>query len=328
MRIIQFTDFQARKRVGIVVDAYTVEMLAGEQTVYHLAQKAIQRHRALPELLSDHKIARRIDYEALIAEKRLLPPLYHPDPAHMLISGTGLTHLGSADARDRMHKQNTGKVTDSMRMFQMGLEEGKPSEGQSGVQPEWFYKGDGRWVVAPYQTLYSPSFALDYGEEPEVVGLYVIGPQGTPYRLGFALGNEFSDHIMERQNYLYLAHSKLRPSSFGPEVRLGKLPQDIRGKARILRKEAVVWEKDFFSGEKNMSHSIANLEYHHFKYPHFRHPGDVHVHFFGTATLSFADGITLQPGDEIEIEAKALGRPLRNPVAIMNTGKPQILALS
>ncbi|WP_282101849.1 hypothetical protein [Thalassospira xiamenensis] len=40
--------------------------------------------------------------------------------------------------------------------------------------------------------------------------------------------------------------------------------------------------------------------------------GDVHVHFFGMATLSFADGITTQDGDEFEIEAAPFGRALRN----------------
>ena len=38
----------------------------------------------------------------------------------------------------------------------------------------------------------SPAFAEDAGEEPELVGLYVIGQCGTPFRLGYALGNEFS----------------------------------------------------------------------------------------------------------------------------------------
>ncbi len=61
-----------------------------------------------------------------------------------------------------------------------------------------------------------------------------------------------------------------------------------------------------------MSHSIANLEYHHFKYDLFRRPGDVHAHFFGTATLSFADGITTQDGDEFEISSALFGRPIRN----------------
>ena len=61
-----------------------------------------------------------------------------------------------------------------------------------------------------------------------------------------------------------------------------------------------------------MSHSIANLEHHHFKYPMFRRPGDIHVHMFGTATLSFADGVRTQADDVFEIEAPDFGLPLRN----------------
>jgi hypothetical protein len=61
-----------------------------------------------------------------------------------------------------------------------------------------------------------------------------------------------------------------------------------------------------------MSHTIANLEHHHFKYDIFCQPGDLHVHFFGTATLSVADGIKTQAGDVFEIEAPAFGAPLRN----------------
>ena len=64
-----------------------------------------------------------------------------------------------------------------------------------------------------------------------------------------------------------------------------------------------------------MSHTMANLEHHHFKYGLFRHPGDVHVHMFGTATLSFADGIATRPGDQFEIEAAPFGLPLINPLA-------------
>ena len=58
----------------------------------------------------------------------------------------------------------------------------------------------------------------------------------------------------------------------------------------------------------------ANLEHHHFKYDVFRQPGDVHVHMFGTATLSFADGIKAQAGDRFEIEAAPFGLPLINPL--------------
>ena len=143
----------------------------------------------------------------------------------------------------------------------------------------------------------------------------MVAPDGQPYRIGWALANEFSDHVTERVNYLFLAHSKLREASFGPEILLGELPRDVRGTTRIKRGGSVLWEKPFLSGEDNMSHTFANLEHHHFKYGLFRQPGDVHVHMFGTATLSFADGIRTEPGDVFEIEAGAFGLPLVNPLA-------------
>jgi hypothetical protein len=202
-----------------------------------------------------------------------------------------------------------------MRMFLMGLEGGKPAPGVAGVQPEWFYKGDGGILVPPGAPLTMPGFAEDGGEEPEIAGIYLIDDHGQPVRLGFVLGNEFSDHVCERQNYLWLAHSKLRQAALGPELLLGPLPADIRGTSRILRDGQPLWQKPFRSGEANMSHSIANLEHHHFKYAQFRRPGDVHVHFFGTATLSFSDGIRTQPGDIFEVEADAFHLPVRNPLA-------------
>jgi hypothetical protein len=142
-----------------------------------------------------------------------------------------------------------------------------------------------------------------------------VDPNGKPWRLGFALGNEYSDHVTERQNYLYLAHSKLRACAIGPELRTGPLPDKLEGESRIVRKGGVLWRKPFLSGEGNMSHTIANLEYHHFKYKLFRRPGDLHVHFFGTATLSFGDGIRTEPGDVFEIEMAEFGAPLRNRLA-------------
>lgn len=65
-----------------------------------------------------------------------------------------------------------------------------------------------------------------------------------------------------------------------------------------------------------MTHSFENLERHHFKYPMFRRPGDIHVHFFGTATLSFSDGVRAQPGDVFEIEAAPFRLPLRNELTV------------
>ncbi len=317
MNLIQFFDLNGERAVG-AVDNGTARVVNGATSVYALATEALSRQGGLATLVAEKGLGATVDRAAILAEGRMLAPVDHPDPAHLYVTGTGLTHLGSAATRDAMHTANSGAaetgLTDTMKMFRMGLEGGKPASGLKGVQPEWFYKGNGYSVINPGHPIPSPGFALDAGEEPEIAGIYVIDQNGQPRRLGFALANEFSDHVTERVNYLYLAHSKLRACAFGPELRVGDLPAHIEGKSRIWRDGKVLWEKPFLSGEDNMSHTIANLEYHHFKYDLFRHPGDVHVHMFGTATLSFADGIKTQPDDIFEIEESQFGAALRNPV--------------
>nr|WP_067294159.1 AraD1 family protein [Marinobacterium profundum] len=289
----------------------SARLVKDANSTYGLAMEAIAATCSLADIIERHGLGESVELLALAEQGLLDCPVRHPDSAHMFLTGTGLTHLGSASTRDAMHASGEG-MSDSMKMFRAGVEGGKPAPGETGVQPEWFYKGTGAVAVAPGEALISPSFALDGGEEPEIAGAYVIGPDGTPHRIGFTLANEFSDHLTERLNYLFLAHSKLRPASFGPELWVGELPRDIRGTSRIVRDGAVLWEKPFLSGEDNMSHSIANLEYHHFKYGLFRAPGDLHLHMFGTATLSVADGIVVQEGDRFEIEAPDFGLTLRN----------------
>jgi hypothetical protein len=314
MRLVQFWAEDGRRAVAVLDDQAHGRVIRDVVSSYELANRAIAEKLSLGAQVDRLGLGESVDIRAALAQGRVLAPLDHPgDPAHLIVTGTGLTHLGSAEGRDSMHKDlSDAKLTDSMKMFKLGLEGGKPAAGREGVQPEWFYKGDGSSVVAPENAFTSPAFAQDGGEEPEIVGLYLIGPDGAPHRLGFALGNEFSDHITEKFNYLWLAHSKLRQCSFGPELRTGALPAAVTGRSRIRRGNEIVFDKPFLSGEDNMSHTIANLEAHHFKYPGFRRPGDVHVHFFGTATLSFSAGVKTENGDIFEIEADAFVFPLRN----------------
>jgi hypothetical protein len=313
VRLAQIVD-EAGKRALVVTARGESRLVKGARRTMDLAQEALAAGVPIRKLIADRGVGKPVDLARALKEKRVLAPVDHKDPAHTYVTGTGLTHLGSAEGRDQMHKDlgDPAKLTDSMRMFKMGLEGGKPAKGASGVQPEWFYKGDGSTLVPPEADLPSPSFALDGGEEPEIAGIYIVDDKGQPVRIGFALGNEFSDHVTERQNYLFLAHSKLRPASIGPELLIGDLPVDIQGVSRIRRGKETMFEKPFLSGEQNMAHTIANLEAHHFKYALFRRPGDVHVHFFGTATLSFSDGFQTQKGDVFEIECEAFGLPLRN----------------
>lgn len=319
MRIVQVKTSRG-VRAAVVESPIQLRLIDYPGGTYELAQAALAAGTSLVEFIECRRSHDLLDYHQTLDMGLLLPPVTHPDPAHCYVTGTGLTHLGSADTRSAMHAKaqvSDDELTDSMRMFNLGVEGGKPLPGKEGAQPEWFYKGDGSIVVAPESPFSVPNFAQDAGEEPELVGIYINANDGTPYRLGYAVGNEFSDHVTERANYLWLAHSKLRACSFGPELLLGELPDHLEGTSRIVRAGQTLWEKPFLTGEANMAHSLSNLEHHHFKYPQFRQPGDVHVHYFGTATLSFADGVSVQDGDRFEIELPALGRALRNSVKFM-----------
>jgi hypothetical protein len=315
LRLIQMQGAGGERLVAASQGGTGARLVPGATTVYELAQNAIASRSTLAATVNAAGYGQHIDLSDALRRGAILAPVDHPDSARTWLTGTGLTHLGSADARDRMHASaNSQDASDSMKMFRMGMQGGKPEHGKPGVQPEWFYKGDGRSIVGPEKPLASPDFALNGGEEPELAGIYVIGRDGTPFRLGFTLANEFSDHVMERMNYLYLAHSKLRPASIGPELLVGELPPDVRGSVLIRRAGQPIWQQPFLTGEANMSHSLLNLEHHHFKYPLFRRPGDLHVHFFGTATISFGDGVIAQDGDVFEIQAPPFALPLRNPL--------------
>jgi hypothetical protein len=199
-------------------------------------------------------------------------------------------------------------------MYQSGVEGGKPAIGEAGISPEWFYKGSGSVLRAHGEPLDVPSFADDGGEEPEIAGVYLIDRQGTPRRIGFTIGNEFSDHIFEKKNYLYLASSKLRTCSIGPELSIDAEFGLIPGEVSVERSGKNLWSSKIQTGEENMCHSLANIEHHHFKFDFHRQPGDLHIHFFGAGAFSFGAGIALQEGDVMQVRFENFGRPLRNPL--------------
>jgi len=204
MRLIQFIGNGGERKVGIVGNDNIT--LIAMPTVYELFRYADQKNISLEDAAVEVKTNDVENYERLVQDKRLLLPLDHPDPYRLWVTGTGLTHLGSAVSRNKMHEaiQSAETLTDSMKMFRMGEENGKMKNNIPASQPEWFYKGNGLIAVPPGHSISSPSFALDGGEEPEIAGLYIINKKGNPVRIGFALGNEFSDHVMEKINRILL----------------------------------------------------------------------------------------------------------------------------
>jgi hypothetical protein len=327
--VIQLQNRAGTRRVGAVNEPQ-IQFLEGCGSIYELAQQALAADEGLQKLAKNRISPQVISYDEVYqgrSEWKILPAVDFPqEPSRCLISGTGLTHRKSAQNRQAMHASDAAP-TDSMRMYQWGVEGGRPAPGEIGVAPEWFYKGCGTILRAHGEPLEVPPHAEDGGEEPEVAGVYLIDDSGVPRRIGMAIGNEFSDHVFEKKNYLYLAFSKLMPCSIGPELVLDADFGTVPGEVLIERGGQVLWSKQVCTGEGAMSHSLANLEHHHFKHAAHRRPGDLHIHFVGTDGFSFGEGILLQDGDVMQVGFEGFGRPLRNPVAVNRSAKKMFAAV-
>ena len=317
IRLVQLVHNDHGRKVALVREP-KLHLLEGGSSVYQLANQAIDQRISLEPLVLALNIETRLEYDPVYSgssDWTLLPCFDHPnDPMHCMLSGTGLTHKASAENRQKMHLAANEELTDSMKMYQMGAEGGSPPDGSIGVQPEWFYKGNGTMLLAHNEPLDIPTYAEDGGEEPEIAGVYVCDQHGKPFRIGFATANEFSDHVMERVNYLYLAPSKLRTCAIGPELVAGGTFRNVEGSVGITRNGEQVWTKKISSGENNTVHSLANLEYHHFKYSNHQQPGMAHIHFMGADAFSYGEQVLLEDGDVMEVHWKGLGRALRNPL--------------
>lgn len=320
-RLVQIANGSVR-RVALVEEP-RLRLLAEVSSIYSLANRAIVAGKKLSDAARQVASQELLDYDPIYdgrSDWRILPAIDHPEePARCLVSGTGLTHLGSARDRQAMHMRATQEfeeLTDSMKMFRWGIDGGRPASGCIGVSPEWFYKGTGTILRPHGETLDVPSYAEDGGEEGEIAGVYLIAPGGQPLRIGMVIGNEFSDHCFEKKNYLNLASSKLRNCAIGPELVVDPEFESVCGEVIIERAGRVLWSKQIRTGEAEMCHSLQNIEHHHFKFEEHRRPGDVHVHFFGADSLSFGDNIRLSDGDVMQIHFQRFGRPLGNPARI------------
>jgi hypothetical protein len=301
-----------------------LQLIESAKSVLQLVEIAVQRDVTMEAIIQELGYGEKLAYDFIYDGKsdwQLLPCFDYPEePLKCMLSGTGLTHKASAENRQKMHDAASAEnLTDSMRMYLIGLENGKPGNGEIGAQPEWFYKGNGSVLRGHRSHLDVPAYAEDGGEEPEIAGIYYCDSRGIPYRIGFAAANEFSDHVMERRNYLYLAPSKIRHCAIGPELVVGEIFDDISGNVQILRSGRTIWSKEIRTGEMNMAHSLNNLEYHHFKYENHRQPGMAHIHFFGADAFSFGEGVTLKDGDEMQVSWERMGRALKNTIRIDNS---------
>lgn len=113
--------------VAVVVrDGSEAAIVTGATGTYALAMAATAEGLSLADIVARRGLGPAVDLAALTADGQMLLPLTHPDPARMHLSGTGLTPLGSAATPDAMHVKPDAEMTDSMRMFRMGVEGASP----------------------------------------------------------------------------------------------------------------------------------------------------------------------------------------------------------
>ena len=125
MRLVQFTDRSGARRVAASDDGKTLRVLAGVPRVFDLALAAARANSSLESAAKAKIGAETVSYDDVVDEKRLLPPLDHPDLYRCLITGTGLSHLGSAAARDSRHakfQKDESELTDSAPIFALAAD--------------------------------------------------------------------------------------------------------------------------------------------------------------------------------------------------------------
>lgn len=250
--------------------------IKGAATLVDLAAHAIEAEMPLTEVA-----AARLGEPLNLRMVRLLAPIDLPDPA-------------------RLH------VSDS----------GAPPANRAGSEPAgWRYRGDGRSLAGPGTVLTVPEFALDGSERPEIAGLYLIGADRTPVRIGFVLGNRFHDHAAARTHRHFPAQLSPRPTALGPEVRLGDLPREIIVTSRLLRDGVVHRERSFGAGDAHLPQPIADLERRRFEGGIVGRPGDVLLHFFVAPSGHAEDAVRTQPDDAFEAFATGFALPMRNAIA-------------
>lgn len=224
-------------------------------------------------------------FKALTHSVRFHVPLNPNNPLLSFVSGVGLTH------RRRLHAKKK-KI----------------------YQPEWFYKGNGTILKSTNTVLEIPDFSRSASEEAELVMIYVVDNKQVPHCIGYALGNEFSDPKLAKENHLYFSQAKLRNCAVGPELIVGAPPANVSLTITIHRQNKILWQDKTDTGTKNMFFSIEQIENLLFRHQQFLHPGMVHYLFLGADKTSYSSDIPLQAGDSVSISSELFTFNLVSPI--------------
>ena len=101
LALIQYRWAKGLRGVAVIRDGGAPVTIPGALSTRELAQQACRASSTLAAIVAASQPGAPLDLAAV----ELLAPIDHADPAHLILSGTGLTHLGSAEERDRMHRK-------------------------------------------------------------------------------------------------------------------------------------------------------------------------------------------------------------------------------
>ncbi len=130
IRLVQLQHGSARHVAKVEEPA--LRLLGGVESVFELATDALTTGMSLTQVVEARATSERLDYDSIYSGAsawRLLVPVDHPEPARCLVSGTGLTHYGSAVSRDRMHAAGDEASVDDAGVTARGA--GVPASGAS-----------------------------------------------------------------------------------------------------------------------------------------------------------------------------------------------------
>ena len=130
MRLTQFIDENGKRALAVTARGES-RLVKGARATLDLARQAIAEDVPLRKLIADRGVGKPVDLARALKERRVLAPIDHKDPAHVLVTGTGLTHLGSAEGRDKMHKD----LADPSKLTELDADvQARPRGRQAGEE--------------------------------------------------------------------------------------------------------------------------------------------------------------------------------------------------
>lgn len=310
MNILQFCKNNSNY-VGII-NGTIVNYIKKSISIYELAINSIKEELKLSDYIKKNFTFDELDYNEIANNYSFTLPMMPHDLNHCFVSGFGLTHFNSVLLKYDANRG--GRFADAQRVYLNGLDRGKPKDNEVGSRPGWFYKGNGHNLIKTGESLSVFNDSVHVGEEPELAFIYLIGKNKIPYRVGFCLGNELTDHGLEDDSAYYIAQSKFLSGAINSEICIGALPEKLLGTVEIFKNDEKKWSSDFCTGSSKMIHSLENLEYYYFRNNMNLNENDVHFLFLGVDRMSFSDGYTIEPDSEIVISSDTFKTKLVNTV--------------